>query len=374
MASLWFRSMDLTITSSTNRSRGPSNERKNVAATEKQLESMVYRLTQERGWWPFLTARLENATDKTKENAPPLVKQIWSFLEDHLEVAEAREMTVTRFVTAADEVTIGEFWREHAKGELRTRRNHEILKFLSPCWGKEFMARVFCANETIFGAFLQELLSVPISLLLALYLVFPRYLFNMDPAYMISWGVETLRIDGYLALVLLTHGELVSSINEIWGAPVDGEKPLEHRHLFIQECCRAKDATSRVSLDAESIHDWLRKESEDERRMEKSEWWYASVDRPMPGDEIGPNGDNPGAGGGRNLHLWTGRDIRIPRSSSDSLSQLRHTLESHKCIGRDSAQLVSARGAKGTNEQHGALRKTEGARVDGVQFPRTTTV
>ena len=202
--------MDLTITSSTSKSRGPSNERKNVAATEKQLGSMVYRLTQERGWWPFLTPRLEKATEKTKENAPPLVKQIWSFLEKQLEVAEDREMTVTRFVTAANEVTIGGFWREHAKGELKTRTDHEILKFLSPCWGKEFMAGVFSAKETIFGAFVQEILNMPISLLLALYLVYPRYLFNMGPAYMFSRGVETLRIDGYLALVLLTHGELVS--------------------------------------------------------------------------------------------------------------------------------------------------------------------
>ena len=209
-ASLWFRSMELTITISTGKSRGPSNERKNVAATEKQLESMVYRLTQERGRWPFLTPRLENATEKTRENAPPLVKQIWSFLEEQLEVAESREMTVTRFVTAANEVTIGGFWKEHAKGELKTRRDHEILKFLSPCWGKEFMAGVFGAIETIFGAFVQEILSMPISLLLALYLVYPRYLFNMGPAYMFSRGVETLRIDGYLALVLLTHGELVS--------------------------------------------------------------------------------------------------------------------------------------------------------------------
>ena len=69
-ASLWFRGMDLTITSSTLKSRGPSNERKNVAATEKQLEAMVYRLTQERGRWPFLTPRLENATDKNKGECP----------------------------------------------------------------------------------------------------------------------------------------------------------------------------------------------------------------------------------------------------------------------------------------------------------------
>ena len=199
----------MTITSSTSKSRGPSNERKNLAATEKQLESTVYRLTQERGRWPFLTPRLENATEKTRDSAPPLVKQIWGFLEEQLEVAESREIAVSRFVTAANEVTIGGFWREHAKGELRTRKDHEILKFLSPCWEKKYMAGVFCAKETIFGAFVQELLSMPISLLLALYLVYPRYLFNMGPAYMFSRGVETLRIDGYLALVLLTHGEWV---------------------------------------------------------------------------------------------------------------------------------------------------------------------
>ena len=97
-ASLWFRSMDMTITSSTRNARGPSNERKNVAAAEKQLESMGYRLTQERGRWPFLTPRLENATDKTRESAPPLIKQIWEFLEGQLEVAESRDMTVGRFV------------------------------------------------------------------------------------------------------------------------------------------------------------------------------------------------------------------------------------------------------------------------------------
>ena len=131
---------------------------------------------------PFLTQRLENATDKTRESAPPLVKQIWEFLEEQLEVAESREMTVARFVTAAKEVTIGGFWREHSKGGLRTRKDNEILKFLSPCWEKKYMAGVICAIETIFAVFVQELFSMPISLLLDLYLVYPRSLFNMGPA------------------------------------------------------------------------------------------------------------------------------------------------------------------------------------------------
>ena len=100
--------------------------------------------------------------------------------------------------------------------------------------------------------------------------------------------------------------------------------------------------------------------------MEEGKWGHASVDRPVPGNEIGPNGDNPGAGGGRNLHLRTGRDIRVSRSSGDSLSQLRDTLEPHKYTGWDDTQLVSARGAEGTNEQHGTLRKSEGSRVDTI--------
>ena len=79
------------------------------------------------------------------------MKQIWEFLEGQLEIAESREMTVGRFVTAANEFTIGGLWREHAKGELRTRKDHEILKFLRPCWEKKYMAGVFYANKTILG-------------------------------------------------------------------------------------------------------------------------------------------------------------------------------------------------------------------------------
>ena len=235
--SLWFRSMDLTITSSTSKSRGPSNERENVAAAEKQLESMGYRLTQMRGRWPFLTPRLENATDKTNGSASPLVKQIREFLEGQLEVAENREMAVWRFVTAANEVTIGGFWMEHAKGELKTRKNHEILRFLSPCWGKEYMGRVIYAKDTTFDAFEQELLNIPINLLLALYLVCPRYLFNMDPAYMFSRGVKTLRIDGYLTLVLLTHGELTAFHQMMkYGEPLSVRKAHPCVETYSYKC------------------------------------------------------------------------------------------------------------------------------------------
>ena len=101
--------------------------------------------------------------------------------------------------------------------------------------------------------------------------------------------------------------------------------------------------------------------------MEESEWRHASVDRPVPGHEIGPHGDDPGARGGRNLHLWTGRHARVSRSSGDSLSLLSDPLEPHKHTRWHDTQLVSAGGAKGTNEQHGALRKGEGPGVGDIQ-------
>ena len=99
-ASLCFRSIDLTITNSTSSARGPNHERKNVAAAEKQLESIGYRFTQERGRWLFLNPRLEVAKEQTSESAPPLIVPIWNFLEEQLE---------GRFVTAANEITVGGF-------------------------------------------------------------------------------------------------------------------------------------------------------------------------------------------------------------------------------------------------------------------------
>ena len=126
--------MEPTTTNSTNKTRGPNNERKNVAAAEKQVESIACRLTEERRRWPFLTPRLENVTDKTRESAPPLVKQKWEFTEEQLEVAEEREreMTVGRFVTAANEVTIGRFWRacERRTEDPEVIRDLEILESL----------------------------------------------------------------------------------------------------------------------------------------------------------------------------------------------------------------------------------------------------
>ena len=61
-------------------------------------------------------------------------------------MAKKKNMTVGRFVTAANEVTIGYFRREHAKVEMMTRKSYEILRILSPCWEKKNMDKVSYAG------------------------------------------------------------------------------------------------------------------------------------------------------------------------------------------------------------------------------------
>ena len=84
---------------------------------------------------------------------------------------------------------------------------------------------------------MQEILSMPISLLMALYLVYPRYLFSMGPAYMFSRGVETFRVDGYLALVLLTHSDLVSFHQLMkYGEPLSMGKTHSSIETYSYKC------------------------------------------------------------------------------------------------------------------------------------------
>ena len=45
------------------------------------------------------------------------------------------------------------------------------------------MDGLFSTGKTFFDTFIEDLLSMPIKLPLALYLVFPKYLFNMGPAF-----------------------------------------------------------------------------------------------------------------------------------------------------------------------------------------------
>ena len=84
--------------------------------------------------------------------------------------------------------------------------------------------------------------------------------------------------------------------------------------------------------------------------MEGGEWWYPSADRSMSGNEILPSGNDQGTRGGRDLNLRTIGYVRRSRSSSGGIPQFSGTREPNKRVGWDGVELVSTRGAEGTNE------------------------
>ena len=145
-ANLWFGSIELTVISSNSSARGPINDRRNVAESEKQLESMAYRLSQERGRRLFRTPRMENVTEKNKRGRNSLNKENRGVL-----ARPTRALQEEGFDggPSANGTSIAGFWREHAKGDLRTRRSFEISRFFSPCWEKKYMDEIFYAGNTI---------------------------------------------------------------------------------------------------------------------------------------------------------------------------------------------------------------------------------
>ena len=71
--------------------------------------------------------------------------------------------------------------------------------------------------------------------------------------------METLRIDGYLTLVLLSHREL-TAFHRL-RASVDGEDPSQHGDLLVQVHGRIEDIVGGVPPDAESVPNGRREES-----------------------------------------------------------------------------------------------------------------
>ena len=116
--SLWLRSMDLIITSSPVR-RGDRATKVRMYLRRKAvgLDGVPLNARERQVAVSNPKARERQGQDAGECSTSHQTKL--EFLEGQLEVVENIEMTVGRFVTAANEVTIGGFWREHAKGELK---------------------------------------------------------------------------------------------------------------------------------------------------------------------------------------------------------------------------------------------------------------
>ena len=102
----------------------------------------------------------------------------------------------------------------------------------------------------------------------------------MGPAYMFSRGVETLRIDGYLTLVLLTHGELTAFHQLMnYGEPLSMGKTHPSAETYSYKCTAGLKTLLVEYLSVQNRYlTGEEKNPQDERRVEGGEWRHASLD------------------------------------------------------------------------------------------------
>ena len=193
-------------------------------------------------------------------------------------------MTVGRFGTAATEVTIGGFYREHAKGELRTWRSHEILRFLSPRCSARGTRSLWRLCRT-----LEHVNQPPTGLVLGILKVPVQYW----PSKYLQQRCGDAPNYGYLTLLLLKHGELTIFHRLMkYGEPVSARKAHLSPDTYSYKCVAGLKTmlASGISPYAEQAFDRQREKREDERRNEGGERRNTSPDRLVLGNEIRSRG------------------------------------------------------------------------------------
>ena len=95
---------------------------------------------------------------------------------------------------------------QDVKGEEGFERTDSMLEGLGAGWIASFLAKVYPkVSHYLIKELLQEVVEVSIVELLALFVTFGAESFVKGPAVLLTEGVQSLRLDGLLTLIAITH-------------------------------------------------------------------------------------------------------------------------------------------------------------------------
>ena len=252
-------------------------------------------------------------------------------------------MTVGRFGTAATEVTIGGFYREHAKGELRTWRSHEILRFLSPRCSARGTRSLWRLCRT-----LEHVNQPPTGLVLGILKVPVQYW----PSKYLQQRCGDAPNYGYLTLLLLKHGELTIFHRLMkYGEPVSARKAHLSPDTYSYKCVAGLKTLLVEYLLMQNRH-LTGKEKSAKTREEMRE---AKGGIPLLTDlclamRSDPVGDDQGTGSGGDLCLWANRNVRLPGSACGTVPTFGGARQPDQRSGRDGTELVPKRRLESAKE------------------------
>ena len=112
------------------------------------------------------------------------------------------------------QVTLEVFCTQNLWGEEGYNRTDSMLEKLGAGWTASFLAKVQPAlSRYLTKKFLKAITELLIVVILALFLTFGAENFVNGPVLLLTEGVHNLRLDGFLTLIAITHGNLGGLMN-----------------------------------------------------------------------------------------------------------------------------------------------------------------
>ena len=197
---LWFRGKEI---------KEEGERRKNSKEKRAHLEAMVLRTKVEANKWLHLTPRIAALGMDAFERGPVMIRKIPAYLVKEVNLAENPKEKSAKYVHRGCQVTLEAFWTQNVKGEEGFDRTDSMLEGLRAGWTASFLAKVYPSlSRYLIKKFLQAVVEVSIVELLALFMTFGAENFVRGPLILLKEGVQSLRLDGVLTLIAITHGNL----------------------------------------------------------------------------------------------------------------------------------------------------------------------
>ena len=98
---------------------------------------------------------------------------------------------------------------QNVRGEEDFERTDSMLEGLRAGWSVSFLAKVCPAlSRYLIREFLKTVTELSIVVILELFMTFGAKNFVKGPAVLLTEGIQTLKLEGLLTLIAITHGNL----------------------------------------------------------------------------------------------------------------------------------------------------------------------
>ena len=188
--------------------------RKNSKDTRAHLEAMALRTKPEANKWLHLTPRIAALVTDAFERGPVMIKKIHVYLVKEVNLAENAEEKSAEFVNSMCQITLEVFWTQNVKGDEGFDRTDSMLEGLGAGCTAFILTKIYPSlSRYLIREFLQAVTELSIAEILALFVMFGAENFVREPVVLLTEGVQNLRLDGLLTLIVITNGNLGGLMN-----------------------------------------------------------------------------------------------------------------------------------------------------------------